>query len=227
MPHSLLLADTQTAADFLTFAGRAARIADEGIRLQAAGGVLRMSAATLAPQGLLDATPTVIGMRILAADPELVCDITVPAQSLQRDPVNETAIALPKTALNPAWTGVAPPQTGWELIGTISAEHLSALASHGISIVAGRVPSGTGEEIVRSVRASVWGPLDDTLFDAPRGVAFTADALGFISSRRPGEEAAVFRAGRWTRFSTPGGHVLSRGPARVGLTDVRRTGAAV
>lgn len=186
-----------------------------------------MSAATLAPQGLLDATPTVIGMRILAADPELVCDITVPAESLRRDPQNESAIALPETALNPAWTGVAPPQGGWEHVGTVTAEHLSALAAHGISIVAGRVPTGTGEEIVRSVRASVWGPLDDTLFDAPRGVAFTADALGFISSRRPTEEAAVFRAGRWMRFSTPGGHVLSRGPARIGLTDVRRTGAVV
>ena len=60
MTARLVLADDQTARDALTFAGRASRIGDEGVRLQASEGVLVMSSAALAPQGLLDRTPLTI-----------------------------------------------------------------------------------------------------------------------------------------------------------------------
>ena len=75
MSPRLLFADPASAADAVTFAGRAARFTVEGVRLQASGGVLAMTAAPLAPRGLGDATPTVLAMRTLAADPELVCDL--------------------------------------------------------------------------------------------------------------------------------------------------------
>ena len=51
MSPRLLLADPASAADAVTFAGRAARFTDEGVRLQATGGVLAMTAAPLAPRG--------------------------------------------------------------------------------------------------------------------------------------------------------------------------------
>lgn len=207
----------------MTFVGRSLRVADEGVRLQADGGVLRMSAATLVPQTMLDATPTVLGMRIAACDPELVADLVVPAGSLTEDAADPRAVVLPETALMPAWAGVSPPRAGWHAVGSLDAHALGTVAAAGIAEVAAAVPTDAGEEIVRSVRATVWGYLDEQLFHAPRGLAFTADALGFL---RDDEEIPVFRAGRWTRLSTRRGHVLSRGPARVGLTEVRTTGAA-
>ena len=39
------------------------------------------------------------------------------------------------------------------------------------------------------------------------------------------EEARVSTAGRWTRVTLERGHILTRGPAAVGLTPVRETGA--
>lgn len=224
MSQRLNLVDAETARDVLTFVGRSARVAADGIRLQAGDGVLRMSTATLAPQGLLDATPTVLAMRIAGADPELLCDFVVDPATLTADPDDAAAIALPDSALSPAWAGVAPPQSGWVHVGDVTAAELSAVAAHGISLVAAQVPTDAGEDVVRLVRASVWGPLDDTLFDAPRGVAFTADALGFLAD--PAEVVPVYRADRWTRFSFRRGHVISRGPSRIGLGSVRTTGTA-
>lgn len=222
MSQRLNLPDAETARDVLTFAGRSARVSADGVRLQAQDGVLRLSTATLAPQGLLDSTPTVMGMRILSVDPELVCDFVVPAASLTVAADDERAVNLPDSALSPAWAGVAPPQSGWAQVGTVRAAELAAVAAHGISLVADRVPVDAGEDVVRMLRAGVWGPLDDTMYDAPRGVAFTADALGFIADAD--EEIGVYRADRWTRFSLRRGHVISRGPGRVGLGAVRSTG---
>ena len=56
MSPRLLLADPESAADALTFAGRAARVTVEGVRLQASGGILAMTAAPLAPRGFGDPT---------------------------------------------------------------------------------------------------------------------------------------------------------------------------
>lgn len=223
MAERLLLADPETARDLLTFAGRAARVGADGVRLQASGGVLRASTATLSPTGLLDATPTVLGMRILASDPELVCDFVVPADGLRASVAIPSAVVLPDTAIQPAWAGIAPPQSGWEHIGAIAAQMLTEIATEGIARVAEVVPTDAGEDVVRIVRASVWGAMDERIFDLPGGVAFTADALGFIKGD---EEISVFQAERWTRLSLRRGHVLSRGPARTGLTPVRATGSA-
>ena len=57
----------------------------------------------------------------------------------------------------------------------------------------------------------------------PRGVAFAADAFGFISGE---EEVSVMQSGRWTRLAFRRGHVLARGPVATGLTAVRGTGPA-
>lgn len=221
MPERLLLADADTARDVMTFVGRAARVAGDGVRLQASDGVLRVSAATLVPQSMLDATPTVFGMRIAACDPELVADLVVPGPSLAADSSDPRAIVLPETALMPSWAGMGAPRSGWEQIGQLDAHALGAIAAAGIAEVAAAVPTDAGEDAVRAVRAAVWGHLDEQLFGAPRGVAFTAEALGFL---RDDEQVPVFRAARWTRLSTRRGHVISRGPARVGLTEVRTTG---
>lgn len=221
MSPRLLLADPDTAADALTFAGRAGRFTDEGIRLQATGGVLAMTAAPLAPRGLGDATPTVLAMRTLAADPELVCDLVVDASSLSQAPDDRSALLLPDTALSPSWAGIAPPRTGWSQRAGVEASVLAAKAQGGIARVADAVPTDAGEDVVRTVRAAVWGAADDDLGGLPLGAAFAALTMGFISG---GESARVFVSGPWTRVSLRRGHVLVRGPVAVGLTPVRRTG---
>ena len=222
MAQQLSFVDAASAKDLLTFAGRAARVGAEGVRLAARGGVMTVQTATLSSQGLLDATPTVLGMRVMAVDPELVCDFVVAPQSLSAGSSPER-IALPDAALSLAWAGISPPASGWEHIGEVAPSTMRQIAAEGIADVADLVPTDAGDDVVRKVRAAVWGPLCDALCDAPRGVAFTADALGFL---RDGDPIQVFRVERWIRFSMTRGHVLSRGPARTGLTPVRATGVA-
>lgn len=218
MPHHLVLADTDTAKDVVTFLGRASRITDEGVRLQAARGVLALTTAPLAPHGLFDQTPTVLAMRIVHADPELECDIVVDSLTPTEHP---DRLLLPDTGLSPAWAGIAPPRAGWEPVAVLDAAVIAHRAQWGISAVARGAGPGSGEEAVRALRAAVWGEPDDDLDGLPRGVAFAADAMGFISGA---EQVPVTRSGRWSRLAFRRGHVLARGPVASGLTGVRDTG---
>lgn len=223
MSDRLLLADAESASDALTFAGRASRLAEDAVRLQATGGVLAMTAAPLAPRGLGDPTPTVLGMRMLHADAELVCDIVVTASALGQVAEDPRAVALPGTGLAPAWAGISAPRGGWMDVAELDVAVLAAKAQGGIARVAEAVPTNSGEDVVRAVRASVWGVEDPELAGLPLGVAFAAFTLGFVSGA---ETARVRRSGPWTRVSLDRGHVLVRGPVATGLTAVRRTGPA-
>lgn len=221
MSQPLLFADPRAATDALTFAGRASPLGDGAVRLRAADGVLVMTSAPLAPRGLLDSTPLVLGVRALAVDPELVCDLVVEASTLRISPEDPRAVVLPDTALAPSWAGISPPRAGWVEGSTITASTLATRAQWGIAAVAEGVPKDAGEDAVRVVRAAVWGAPDAELDGLPLGASFAAFALGFIA----GEENAVVRTvGPWTRLTLSRGHVIVRGPVRTGLTDVRVTG---
>ncbi|SIR51673.1 hypothetical protein SAMN05880568_0278 [Microbacterium sp. RURRCA19A] len=214
--------DPQAAADLLTFASRAVRLGDGTVRLRADGGVLVTTAAPLAPRGLLDATPTVLGLRVSAIDPELECDLVVEAAALLPAPDDAQAVVLPDTATSPAWAGISPPRGGWEQKDAIDAAVLASRAQYGVAAVADALPENAGEDVVRVVRGQVWGQPDEALGGLPLGTAFAAFALGFIAG---GEEAVVRTSGSWTRVTLARGHVLVRGPVRSGLTPVRSTGA--
>ena len=216
----LVLADSDTASDVLTFLGRANQISDDGVRLQASGGVLAMTAAALAPQGLFDQTPTILAMRIVNSDPELQCDIVV--DELSRDD-DERMLRLPESGRSPAWAGVSPPRGGWTRTGELNAATVAQRAQWGISAVARGAVPGAGEEAVRALRAAIWGEPDEDLDGLPRGIAFAAHAFGFIYGD---EQVPVTTSGRWTRLGFARGHVLSRGPVASGLTPVRATGTA-
>ena len=224
MSARILFADQHGAADALTFAGRSALAGEGEVRLQASGGTLALTAAPLSPRGLMDGTPTVLAMRTHAVDPELVCDLVVDASALRAAVDDDTAMVLPETALSPAWAGISPPRSGWSAAPGISAAELAERAQWGIATVAESLPAAPGEDVVRSVRASVWGEPDAAIADLPRGAAFAAFTMGFIA----GEEIArVFASGPWTRLTLARGHVLVRGPVRVGLTAVRSTGSSI
>ncbi|WP_243074982.1 hypothetical protein [Microbacterium sp. SS28] len=223
MSQRLIFPDAEAAADALTFASRTTRLGDGGVRLHAANGTLAMTSAPLAPRGLLDSTPTVLAMRALPIDPELVCDLVVEASLLSRAADDEHAIVLPDVAVSPAWAGIAPPRSGWEASGTVSSAELASRAQFGIASVAESMPADAGEDVVRVIRASVWGAPDDALQGLPLGAAFAAFAMGFIVGE---EQAQVLASGQWTRITLRRGHVLVRGPVRSGLTAVRATGSA-
>jgi len=219
MPSFILFDDAPSAADALTFAQRAARLGDGAVRLRASGGVLGLSCAALAPQTLLDETPTVLGMRFLRVDAELVCDLAVDASALTLSE-DGVALVLPETAVSVPWAGISPPRSGWTAAGAIPAATLASRAQWGIASVAQGVPTAAGEDLVRAVRADVWGREDADLAGLPLGVAFAAFALGFIGGE---EEAQVRRQGPWSRVSLARGHVITRGTTRAGLTAVRPT----
>ena len=221
MSQRLIFADAPAAADALTFAGRTARVGDGAVRLNASGGTLTMTSAPFAPRGLFDSTPTVLAMRALPVDPELVCDLVVEASELVGTDDSAEQVELPDTALSPSWAGVSPPRGGWTQIGTVAASVLAARAQWGIAAVAESIPQNPGEDAVRAVRAAVWGVPDDAIDGLPLGVAFAAFTLGFIVGE---EDAAVRTSGSWTRVSLRRGHIIVRGPARMGMTAVRETG---
>ncbi|HWU27507.1 MAG TPA: hypothetical protein VN041_00240, partial [Microbacterium sp.] len=154
MTRPLVLADADTARDVLTFSGRASKAGADGVRLQATGGVLAVTSAALAPQGLFDQTPTILAMRIVRADPELSCDLVVDSLKEGRNP---DELALPDTALSPAWAGIAPPRGGWEHVADLPAGLIAERALWGISAVAHGSPDGAGEDAVRALRARIWG----------------------------------------------------------------------
>ena len=223
MPQRLVFPDAQTTADVLTFAGRAARLGDSAVRLQARGGTLILTTAVLAPRSLIEATPTVLGLRLVPVDPELECDLAVSAAALVLADDDATAVVLPETALAPSWAGMSPPRGPWRGSGQIAASVLAARAQWGIAAVADELPRDAGDDVVRTVRAAVWGRPDEALAELPLGAAFAAFALGFIAGEEP---AHIRTSGPWTRVTLVRGHVVVRGPVAQGLTPVRRTGAS-
>ncbi|GAA1469488.1 hypothetical protein [Microbacterium thalassium] len=221
MSQRLLFSDSAAAADALTYSSRTAPLGDGAVRLRATGGVMAMTSAPLAPRGLLDPTPTVLGMRVLAVDPELECDLVVEASTLVRADDDPAAVVLPDSSVSAGWAGVAPPRAGWQQVGAFDAALLAERAQHGVTAVAGAMPENPGEDVVRQVRASIWGAPDAALDELPLGAAFAAYALGFLSGD---ESARVLTAASWTRITLERGHVLVRRPAASGLTAVRATG---
>ncbi len=221
MAAPLVFADTASAADALTFARRATLLGEgAALRLQASGGVLVLSTAVLAPRGLLDATPTVLGMRTAAVDPELVCDLVIEAGLLGAGD-SPDRLRLPESGLSVGWAGVAPPRSGWERADALSASEIAETARRGGAEVANETAGATSEEALRTVRARVWGAPEPRMGGLPRGAAFAASTLGFLAGA---EEVPVFTAPRWARLTFARGHVLVRVPPRGGMTPVRATG---
>ena len=89
----------------------------------------------------------------------------------------------------------------------MAADEMNAVARQGISEIASGAPSEAGGHAVTALRRQVWGRASATTPPVPAGGAFAAYALGFS---QPGTQVTVWAHGRWTRLSTPAGHVLIR-----------------
>lgn len=221
MARSLPLSDPRAVADLRTFLSRARGVDPQGaVRFQSHGRALGVFVCVLERHGLLDTTPTVLGLRTAALEREEDLDLTVAIGAvLDRMPRQDEAatdVGLPPMDATPSWAGIAPPLAGWAPVGTLAGDDLREAARAGIAEVARTVPTDAGGAVVETVRSQVWGrpaewaePLAGHLSGGPvpDGAAFAAWSLGFL---RPGTEVRVAENDRWVRLSTPGGHVLVR-----------------
>ncbi len=215
MDATITLLDVSALKDLRTYIGRAGTADRASVRLVAAGGVLAGYVAMLHPAGLLDETPTVLGLRTIEVSRELRCDEVVPIESLrerldraiERAGENEqAAFALPASVNTVTWAGIAPPRTGWSNIGEVAAADVTSDAEAGIARVAEALPERVGEAIVARVRSEVWSEPMPHFEHLPAGAAFTAHTLGFVPDAD--ERLRVYEAGPWQRLSSIRGHVL-------------------
>lgn len=214
MSRSFTLADSQTLDDLQVFLARAARIEEGSVRLIGGSGVLAVYIAVFYPVGLLDESPTVLGLRTIALVPAAdgtadTFDVVVPIRSLlarieTAKGSGATTVSLPMEVNTATWAAISPPTGGWHAIGSTTGVILDAVARSGIDEVATAIPTGTGEQIVRRVRSEVWSrPIPD-LEHVPAGAGFAALGLGFLGD----DEVRIFETGPWTRLTTRRGHVL-------------------
>jgi hypothetical protein len=216
MASAFTLLDSLALGDLRTFLGRAGRVEDGSVRLIAGGGVLAVYSAVLYPAGLLDESPTVLGLRTFALPNLEDFDVVVPLGSLlQRldraesdaaSPVSPVTVAIPMQVNSVTWAAISPPRGGWSARDAIQSSKLEAVARAGIHEVAESIPDGTAESIVRRVRSEVWGRPIRGAEHLPSGAAFAALTLGFLGE--DDESVPVYETGPWTRLSPKRGHVL-------------------
>jgi len=216
MTDAFTLQDSLSLGDLRTYLGRAGRVEDGSVRLIAGGGVLAVYAAVLYPAGLLDESPTVLGLRTFALPQLEQFDVVVPLGSLLRridsaenaapDAAAPVTVAIPMQVNSVTWAAISPPRGGWTALETMSSSVLESVAREGIHEVATAIPDGTGEAIVHRVRSEVWGRPIRGLEYIPAGAGFAALTLGFVGEAE--EEVPIYETGTWTRLTTRRGHVL-------------------
>jgi len=217
MSQSFILTDSFALSDLQVYLSRASRVEDGSVRLISAAGVLAVYSAILYPRGLLDGSPTVLGLRTFGLAEPVDLDAVVPVRSLLdrvarlaaagSDREAPVAVTVPLEVTTVTWAGISPPRGGWKLLGETDAALLTAAAAAGIEEVASTVPTSSGAQVVQRVRAEVWGRPIAGLEIVPAGAAFAAVSLGFL----PKDEAVrLFETGPWTRLSTSRGHILVR-----------------
>ena len=217
------LTDSLSLGDLQVYLGRAARVDDGSARLIASGEVLAVYVGVLSPSGMLDASPTVLGLRTFALANPAAFDAVVPVRALLDrlvrrqnelvDPAAPVTVDVPPQATAAAWAAISPPRGGWSPVTSTGAALLETVATAGIAEVAAAIPTGTGEQIVHRVRSEVWGRPIPGLERVPAGAAFAALSLGFLGGG-DADEVRVFETGPWTRLSTPRGHVLVKRKGR-------------
>jgi hypothetical protein len=216
MSQSFSLVDSLSLDDLQVFLSRAARVEEGSVSLIAGSGVLAVYVAVLHPIGLLDESPTVLGLRTFALTERDVFDVVVPVRSLLErlarlqsavvDPTVLVTVSLPMQVNTVTWAAISPPRGGWKDLAGLPSSLLESVAKAGIAEVAEIIPTGTGEQIVHRVRSEVWGRPIPGFEYVPAGAAFAAVSLGFLGA--DDADVRIFETGPWTRLTSPRGHVL-------------------
>jgi len=205
----LVFPDAESLTDLRTFVGRAKAADEDGaVRLRAHETTLAVTVGVLPGSGVM-AQGTVLGMRAMALAEPADLDVTAPLAAVSDRLARQgsRSLPVPPMTVHPAWAAVTAPRSGWERVGSIPAELLNEVARQGIAEIATGAPEGAGAKAVAGLRRAVWARSTATVPPVTAGGAFAAYALGFS---QPGTTVTVWTTGRWTRLSTPGGHVLMR-----------------
>jgi hypothetical protein len=197
MSRTFTLVDSLALGDLHVFLGRAQRVDDGSVRLIAESGVLAVYVSVLHPAGLLDESPTVLGLRTFALSNRDLFDVVVPVRSLlarveallesaATRPTWSVVVTVPMQVNTVTWAAISPPRSGWRVLPRTRTSVLDAAARAGIAEVAAALPTGTGEQIVHRVRTEIWGRPIDGHDHIPAGGAFAAFSLGFLGeTKRP------------------------------------------
>lgn len=202
---SLLAVDDRARADVRTLLGRAARFGESSVRLTAHGDVVLVTVPLTVSSGLLDAGPTILGMRAVRMRAAAEFDAVVPADAVMEALGEGADLDVPDAATLPAWASLSAPRTGWQSLGDVAADDVRLGASAAAARVERELPASPGDAVVRRVRRAVWS---QGLEGHPLtfGHCAALDGLGFLGTDR----VAVTGVGAWTRASTRLGDVLVR-----------------
>lgn len=212
MADTFSLPTVESARDLLSFLGRARRVNDGSARLIAQDGFIQAYVGVLFPRGLLDRTPTVLGLRVARVMDLPRFDVVVPLESLafrleraiDAHTDGPVTVGLPAQSPSIQWAAVTPPRDGWRRRLGVSAELLSEAAKKGVRQVAEAIPENAGEAVVQKVRAEVWGQPLGKKKSIPWAAGFAADALGFVDDKSLG----VHSVDNWIRLTSKNGYVL-------------------
>lgn len=226
MTPTLTLSDPREAHDVVSFLGRARRVLDGNCRVVADGQYAQFYVGILMPRGLLDKTPTVLGLRVAHQAGGGQVDVIVPIESLvhriDAALVNSTgdrvAVDLPHPAPSLHWPALTPPRDSWKKRRSIGSAQLADVAQKGIGAIAEAIPETVGESVLQRVRAEVWGRPMAHRDAIPWAAGFAADALGLLDHK----SLAVHSCGTWVRLSSTHGYILIKGqgePTGLGEPD--------
>jgi len=208
MTHTLRLTNPQALPDLANFLGRARRINDGAARVIATDRFLQVYVGVFLPRGLLDATPTVLGLRVFELAEPAAFDEVVPLEAfmsrVERAQMEGEELRMPSPSPSISWAAITPPRDGWQRKLGVSADVLRSAAQEGVLKVKEAIPDSAGEAIVQKVRAEVWGAPLAAKKKIPAGAGFAADALGFVTDR----SLSVHTVGNWIRLSAKHGYVL-------------------
>ena len=215
MTDSLTIASVALARDVASFLGRAQRVWDGSARLVAADGYLQVYVGILMPRGLLDRTPTVLGLRVVPLVGADTVDTVVPLASLlhriergiSEAESDAVVVELPTSSPSLQWPAISPPREGWRRRLGVTSAQLEDVAKRGVEAIAEAIPDSVGESVLQKVRSEVWGQPIPHKKAIPWAAGFAADALGLLTPR----SLSVHTSGHWVRLTSPHGYVLVKG----------------
>jgi hypothetical protein len=213
---TLVLADDDERAGLRGYLSRLVGLDGRAcVRLQASGQVLGvwggppLDVVTLRPVALLEETD--------------LTDVTVSAARLLEGFASDSAaaadkrvVAVPAPVQGPAWAGLLPPRSGWEVLATVSAGAVHDAVRVGVDAFQRRVelvdPADRTPAYLDAVAGQVWGR--PVVAGVPLRVAHAAELTGLLG--RDGE-ATAYASGAWVRLGCPGGSVATRGAPTLDL----------
>ncbi|MGK4580769.1 hypothetical protein [Kitasatospora sp. HPMI-4] len=224
-PVRLILADAGEAADLAAFLERLLRFdRAAAVRLQA------VRSAGSGQPGAASGVLAVFGRLPLGSSGALAirtarlaelgepADLTVSAGQLLES-VDEQAdtVLLPAAVTGPAWAGLLPPRTGWQLLAEPPALQVFPELMAAVREFKERSEAVPEHHRTRTVldglADEIWSRPLTAAPELPLRAAHAAYVMGFL---RPAVPLTVHRAGAWLRLSAPAGSVAVRTAAAPG-----------